>query len=103
MDDTFTKPFRDEDTARDLDRLGERIRMLSNRPSRQSERSRCGAYARSTRQPCQAPAMANGRCKLHGGLSTGPKTADGKARALANLRQYRKPQALESDAKKQQR
>ena len=24
--------------------------------------------------------MANGRCRIHGGLSTGPKTADGIAR-----------------------
>jgi hypothetical protein len=26
--------------------------------------------------------MKNGRCRLHGGLSTGPKTGEGKARAL---------------------
>ena len=37
-----------------------------------------------------AKALANGRCKLHGGMSTGPKTAEGKARALANLKQNRK-------------
>lgn len=29
---------------------------------------------------CQAPAMHNGRCKLHGGCSTGPLTEAGKAR-----------------------
>ena len=39
---------------------------------------RCGAYARSTGQPCQAKALANGRCKNHGGLSTGPKTPEGR-------------------------
>ena len=38
------------------------------------------AYARSTEYPCQCKALANGRCKLHGGLSTGPKTVDGKQR-----------------------
>jgi hypothetical protein len=27
--------------------------------------------------PCQCPAMENGRCRLHGGLSTGPKTREG--------------------------
>lgn len=32
----------------------------------------CGAHARSTGQPCKAKALANGRCRLHGGLSTGP-------------------------------
>jgi hypothetical protein len=34
-------------------------------------------------------ALANGRCRLHGGLSTGPKTEEGKERALANLKQNR--------------
>lgn len=33
--------------------------------------------------PCQAPAMANGRCRLHGGLSTGPRTEEGRARIRA--------------------
>src|SRR4051812_47648885 len=37
---------------------------------------RCGAKTRR-RTPCMCPAMANGRCRLHGGLSTGPKTAEG--------------------------
>ncbi|WP_291154042.1 HGGxSTG domain-containing protein [Hyphomicrobium sp.] len=29
---------------------------------------------------CQAPAAPNGRCKLHGGRSTGPLTEEGRAR-----------------------
>jgi hypothetical protein len=29
---------------------------------------------------CQCPAMANGRCRIHGGLSTGPRTAEGVER-----------------------
>ena len=29
--------------------------------------------------------LPNGRCKLHGGLSTGPNTPEGKARALEAL------------------
>ena len=44
------------------------------------ERPRCGAHARSTGKPCQAPPRQNGRCKLHGGLSTGPKTVEGRQR-----------------------
>jgi hypothetical protein len=40
---------------------------------------RCGAHARSTGQPCKAKAMANGRCRNHGGLSSGPKTPEGRA------------------------
>jgi hypothetical protein len=53
------------------------------------DRPKCGAYARSTDKPCKAKALANGRCKNHGGRSTGPKTLEGKARALANFVQNR--------------
>ena len=31
-------------------------------------------------KPCGSPAMANGRCRLHGGKSTGPRTAEGLER-----------------------
>src|SRR5271167_2795369 len=40
---------------------------------------RCGAKARTTGCACRAPAMANGRCRLHGGKSTGPRTPEGLA------------------------
>jgi len=30
--------------------------------------------------------MANGKCRLHGGMSTGPKTAEGRARIAAATR-----------------
>jgi hypothetical protein len=50
-----------------------------NRPGDFSTAPRCGAKNRRG-SPCQCPAMANGRCRLHGGLSTGPKTAEGIAR-----------------------
>lgn len=44
---------------------------------------RCGARTR-TGKPCQAQALRNkhgkpGRCRIHGGLSTGPKTPEGRA------------------------
>tara|TARA_R110000868_G_scaffold380784_4_gene647026 strand:+ start:20544 stop:20810 length:267 start_codon:yes stop_codon:yes gene_type:complete len=39
----------------------------------------CGAKARSG-HPCKGFAMKNGRCKFHGGMSTGPKTDEGKQR-----------------------
>ena len=42
------------------------------------QKTKCGAYARSTGNPCHAKAMANGRCKNHGGMSTGPKTPEGR-------------------------
>ena len=50
-------------------------------------RERCGAHARTTGKPCHAPARENGRCKLHGGLSTGPKTAAGRERIAAAQRE----------------
>ena len=62
-------------------------------------RLRCGALIKRPwkktangttrlRQPtCQLRALANGRCRYHGGLTTGggPKTDAGRARALAAL------------------
>ena len=69
------KRLEDQDAARQ--------RIISKR-----SRKKCGAFARSTGKPCQMKALANGRCRLHGGLSTGPKTAEGKARAMANLKQF---------------
>lgn len=41
-----------------------------------SNAARCGARNRRG-SSCQCPAMKNGRCRLHGGLSTGAKTAAG--------------------------
>ena len=41
--------------------------------------ARCGARTRSG-DPCRQPAMPNSRCRMHGGASTGPRTADGLAR-----------------------
>jgi hypothetical protein len=39
---------------------------------------RCGAKRRDG-SSCASPAMKNGRCRMHGGLSTGPRTAEGLA------------------------
>ena len=41
---------------------------------------RCGAKTRKG-TPCRAPAMANGRCRMHGGKSTGPRTPEGLERS----------------------
>ena len=40
---------------------------------------RCGARTRCG-GACRQPAMRNGRCRMHGGLSTGPRTPEGRAR-----------------------
>ncbi len=39
----------------------------------------CGAKIRSG-IPCQNWGMANGRCRMHGGKSTGAKTPEGRER-----------------------
>ena len=44
---------------------------------------RCGARTRNG-VACRSPAMPNGRCRLHGGKSTGPKTAEGLERMRQN-------------------
>lgn len=44
----------------------------------------CGART-SAGTPCKSRALyRSGRCKNHGGMSTGPKTAEGKARVARN-------------------
>lgn len=48
----------------------------------------CEAFARTTGKPCQAKAMTNGRCKNHGGMSTGPKTPEGR-QAIAHAARQR--------------
>ena len=47
---------------------------------------RCGAKTRKGTE-CQRPAnKKNGRCRVHGGASTGPRTEEGRARiSEANL------------------
>ena len=49
----------------------------------------CGARRRRDGQACQGMSVpGKRRCKWHGGASTGPRTDEGRARSLANLRQY---------------
>ena len=33
---------------------------------------KCGAHSRTTGNPCRGPAMANGRCRMHGGRGGRP-------------------------------
>ena len=45
---------------------------------------RCAAKTRRGTL-CQSPGMRNGRCRLHGGKSTGPRTIEGRERSrMAN-------------------
>jgi hypothetical protein len=60
-----------------------------NPPGNPNLAPRCGAKNRAG-CPCRAPAMPNGRCRQHGGKSTGPRTPEGIARkAAANTRHGR--------------
>jgi len=56
---------------------------------------RCGAKTRAG-TPCKMKSIyANSRCKLHGGLSTGPKSIKGKAKVAKNgLKVKEKKQTL---------
>ena len=71
---------------------------------------RCGARNRKG-NPCRAPAMPNGRCQMHGGKSTGPRTAEGLERmrrantkhglySAETLRVMRAIRALRRDARR---
>jgi hypothetical protein len=45
---------------------------------------RCGARTRGEGAPCRGPAVrGKRRCRLHGGASTGPRTAEGLERLRA--------------------
>src|SRR5262252_10132518 len=58
-----------------------------NPPGDFSKAKRCGAINRRGGL-CQCPAMPNGRCRLHGGLSTGPKTLEGIERIRQALTKH---------------
>ncbi len=70
------------------------IRLWWSRTKR--ERPRCGARCRDG-SPCEAPPVwdkrldrpVNGRCRMHGGLSTGPKTEEGRRRIAESNRARR--------------
>lgn len=67
-----------------------RTRVMGSAPPRKlAGRLICGAYARSTGKPCQAAGTGRGgRCRRHGGASTGPRTPEGRARCLAGWRAW---------------
>jgi hypothetical protein len=51
-----------------------------NPPGDYAKAPRCGARTRAA-GCCRQPAMRNGRCRMHGGHSTGPRTAEGLTRS----------------------
>ena len=65
--------------------------------ARHKYRLKCQTINKQNKLPCKAKGfqMKNGniRCRLHGGFSTGPRTPEGKAKALKNLKQYQTVEA----------
>lgn len=57
----------------------------------------CGAKGKRSGKPCQLYPCKNGRCHLHGGKSTGPRTQLGKERQAAAITKhgYYSKQAIE--------
>ena len=44
------------------------------------DRNACGAKTRKGRSCKAKPVLHKGRCRMHGGLSTGPRTEEGRER-----------------------
>ena len=47
---------------------------------------KCLAHARTTGLPCKNASMANGRCRMHGGKSTGRPATHGQRTKAAQIR-----------------
>ena len=76
-----------------------RSALYYTRQNQESEKNRtCGANAKRSCKPCRMkPLPGRARCKFHGGKSTGPKSLEGKIKALSGLVQYRKRPDLLAD------
>jgi hypothetical protein len=54
-----------------------------------AERVVCDAFRRYDRGRCHSTVLyPNGRCRVHGGPSTGPRTSEGRSRSLAALAKF---------------
>lgn len=75
-------------------------RRVRRQPAKDGQK--CGARTQ-VGHPCRGRAIpGKRRCKWHGGSSTGPRTAEGRARALANLRQFRTTEKQSMEIKAQE-
>ena len=59
----------------------------------------CGAKRRRVDETCLNLPLANGRCKWHGGLSTGARTPEGMERAIQNLWWYKRRSEKQSEGR----
>jgi hypothetical protein len=73
-----SEPTNNEPLEREpIDRMRARLEALL----KANAAPRCGARSKRTGKPCRGAAMPNGRCKVHGGKSTGPRTPEGLERS----------------------
>lgn len=73
-----------------------------NPPGDLTEAAPCGARTRKG-TPCKGPAMPNGRCRMHGGPSTGPRTAAGIERIRASRTKHGRYGQASINARRQAR
>jgi len=86
----YINNVRDRLQSGDLVRESEE--MVTIKEKLQKEESICGAICGSGRVCTQPPTNEkNFRCRMHGGLSTGAKTEEGKEKMKENLEKGRKP------------
>ena len=66
--------------------------------ARHKYRLQCQTINKQNKLPCKASGIRTKkgtiRCRIHGGWSTGPRTPEGKAKALLNLKQNRNDQEI---------
>jgi hypothetical protein len=87
----------DEPLAREREPI-ERVRARLEALVMANAAPRCGARSKRTGLPCRAAAMPNGRCKVHGGKSTGPRTQEGLERSRkANWKHGRRSRAANEE------
>lgn len=60
---------------------------------------RCGAHSRRTGNPCKNPSMPNGRCRMHGGKSTGRPITTGEHTKCAKADRRRLSRLIKTTGK----
>ena len=81
--------------------MGKRYKFQGLPKSGSRDKQRCGAKLHGKLAACRRwPVPGRTRCRLHGGMSTGARTAEGKARVLAALIEGRQRWMEEMRAKK---
>jgi hypothetical protein len=57
---------------------------------------KCGAKCKQSEGLCRNPALPNGRCRIHGGKSTGPKPKHGQYSKKSRARKKQVQQLIKS-------